>query len=122
MTIILVVILYYILFGFLTAFSWMNNLGLAKKLVTDKTLFNIYITAELIITSFLVLYAVSYTNSILIIIGGLMFISAFYSIWKREDLLMQLEVIDDQYDLISAFMSLLLAFLIYFFDLAYSTI
>ena len=122
MTIILVVILYYILFGFLTAFSWMNNLGLAKKLVTDKTLFNIYITAELIITSFLVLYAVSYTNSILIIIGGLMFISAFYSIWKREDLLMQLEVIDDLYDLISAFMSLLLAFLIYFFDLAYSTI
>jgi hypothetical protein len=122
MTIILVVILYYILFGFLTAISWMNNLGLAKKLVTDKTLFNIYITAELIITSFLVLYAVSYTNSILIIIGGLMFISAFYSIWKREDLLMQLEVIDDQYDLISAFMSLLLAFLIYFFDLAYSTI
>lgn len=122
MTIILVVILYYILFGFLTAFSWMNNLGLAKKLVTDKTLFNIYITAELIITSFLVLYAVSYTNSILIIIGGLMFISAFYSIWKREDLLMQLEVIDDQYDLIAAFMSLLLAFLIYFFDLAYSTI
>jgi hypothetical protein len=122
MTIILVVILYYILFGFLTAFSWMNNLGLAKKLVTDKTLFNIYITAELIITSFLVLYAVSYTNSILIIIGGLMFISAFYSIWKREDLLIQLEVIDDQYDLISAFMSLLLAFLIYFFDLAYSTI
>ena len=122
MTIILVVILYYTFFGFLTAFSWMNNLGLAKKLVTDKTLFNIYITAELIITSFLVLYAVSYNNSILIIIGGLMFISAFYSIWKREDLLMQLEVIDDQYDLISAFMSLLLAFLIYFFDLAYSTI
>ena len=100
----------------------MNNLGLAKKLVTDKTVFNIYITAELIITSFLVLYAASYTNSILIIIGGLMFISAFYSIWKREDLLMQLEAIDDQYDLISAFMSLLLAFLIYFFDLAYSTI
>lgn len=122
MTIITVVILYYTFFGFLTAFSWMNSLGLAKKLVVDKMVFNLYITAELLITSFLVVYAVSYANSILIIIGGLLFISAFYSIWKREELIMQFEIIEDQYDLISAFMSLLLAFLIYFFDLAYSTI
>jgi|TARA_B100001059_G_scaffold160032_1_gene159609 hypothetical protein len=100
----------------------MNSLGLAKKLVVDKMVFNLYITAELLITSFLVVYAVSYANSILIIIGGLLFISAFYSIWKREELIMQFEIIEDQYDLISAFMSLLLAFLIYFFDLAYSTI
>ena len=120
MNIILVPILYYTFFGFLIVFSLINNLQITKKLIKQSYLFYLYASVELIIASLLTIYSVIQSNYILLIIGSLLFLSSVYSFWKREELLLQIEQLGNQYEYIGAFMCFFLAALIYFFDSASS--
>jgi hypothetical protein len=116
MEIILIPILYYTFFGFLIIFSILNKIYLTKKLIKETYLFYFYASAELLIASLLVIYSVAQTNYVLVIIGSLLFLSSIYSFWKREELLVQIDLLGNQYEYLAAFMSFFIAALIYFFD------
>ena len=116
MEIILIPILYYTFFGFLIVFSLINNFKLTKILFTQSSLFFLYASVELIIASSLVIYSAIQSNYILLTIGSLLFLSSVYSFWKREELLLQIDQLGNQYEYIGAFMCFFLATLIYFFD------
>ena len=120
MEIILIPILYYIFFGFLIIFSILNKIQLTKKLIKETYLFNFYASAELLIASLLVIHSVAQTNYVLVIIGSLLFLSSIYSFWKREELLVQIDLLGNQYEYLASFMSFFIAALIYFFDSTYS--
>jgi len=120
MEIILIPILYYTFFGFLIIFSILNKIYLTKKLIKETYLFYFYASAELLIASLLVIHSVAQTNYVLVIIGALLFLSSIYSFWKREELLVQIDLLGNQYEYLAAFMSFFIAALIYFFDSTYS--
>lgn len=120
MEIILIPILYYTFFGFLIIFSILNKIQLTKKLINERYLFNFYASAELLIASLLVIHSVAQLNYVLIFIGSLLFLSSIYSFWKREELLVQIDLLGNQYEYLAAFMSFFIAALIYFFDSTYS--
>ena len=120
MEIILIPILYYTFFGFLIIFSILNKIQLTKKLINERYLFNIYASDELLIASLLVIHSVAQLNYVLIFIGSLLFLSSIYSFWKREELLVQIDLLGNQYEYLAAFMSFFIAALIYFFDSTYS--
>ena len=120
MEIILIPIFYYTFFGFLIIFSILNKIQLTKKLIKETYLFNFYASAELLIASLLVIHSVAQTNYVLVIIGSLLFLSSIYSFWKREELLVQIDLLGNQYEYLAAFMSFFIAALIYFFDSTYS--
>jgi len=120
MEIILIPILYYTFFGFLIIFSILNKIYLTKKLIKETYLFYFYALAELLIASLLVIHSVAQTNYVLVIIGSLLFLSSIYSFWKREELLVQIDLLGNQYEYLAAFMSFFIAALIYFFDSTYS--
>ena len=116
MDIILVPILYYTFFGFLIVFSLINNIQITKKLINQPYIFYLYASVELIIASLVVIYSVSQSNYILLTIGLLLFLSSVYSFWKREELLVQVDELGNQYEYIGAFICFFLVALIYFFD------
>tara|TARA_B100000035_G_scaffold255133_1_gene224743 strand:+ start:567 stop:935 length:369 start_codon:yes stop_codon:yes gene_type:complete len=120
MEIILIPILYYTFFGFLIIFSILNKIQLTKKLIRETYLFNFYASAEFLIASLLVIHSFAQLNYVLIIIGSLLFLSSIYSFWKREELLVQIDLLGHQYEYLAAFMSFFIAALIYFFDSAYT--
>ena len=119
MEIILIPILYYTFFGFLIIFSILNKIQLTKKLINERYLFNFYASAELLIASLLVIHSVAQLNYVLIFIGSLLFLSSIYSFWKREELLVQIELLGNQYEYLAVFMSFFMAALIYLFDSTY---
>ena len=116
MDIILVPILYYTFFGFLIVFSLINNIQITKKLINQSYIFYLYASVELIIASLVVIYSSSQSNYILLTIGLLLFLSSVYSFWKREELLVQVDELGNQYEYIGAFICFFLVALIYFFD------
>ena len=120
MQIILIPILYYIFFGFLIIFSILNKIQLTKKLINQPNLFYFYAFAELLMASLLVIHSVLESNYILLLICSLFFLSAIYSFWKREELLVQIDLLGSQYEYIAAFMSFFIAAVIYFFDSTHS--
>lgn len=122
MEIILIPILYYTFFGFLIIFSILNKIQLTKKLIKETFLFNFYALAELLIALLLVIHSVAQLNYVLVIIGSLLFLSSIYSFWKREELLVQIDLLGHKYEYLAAFMSFFIAVLIYFFDSTYSVI
>lgn len=122
MEIILIPILYYTFFGFLIIFSILNKIQLTKKLIKETFLFNFYALAELLIALLLVIHSVAQLNYVLVIIGSLLFLSSIYSFWKREELLVQIDLLGHQYEYLAAFMSFFIAVLIYFFDSTYLVI
>ena len=122
MEIILIPILYYTFFGFLIIFSILNKTQLTKKLIKETFLFNFYALAELLIALLLVIHSVAQLNYVLVIIGSLLFLSSIYSFWKREELLVQIDLLGHQYEYLAAFMSFFIAVLIYFFDSTYLVI
>ena len=120
MQIILIPILYYIFFGFLIIFSILNKIQLTKKLINQPNLFYFYAFAELLMASLLVIHSVLESNYILLLICSLLFLSAIYSFRKREELLVQIDLLGSQYEYLAAFMSFFIAAVIYFFDSTHS--
>lgn len=116
MEIVLIPILYYTFFGFLITFSILNKIQLTKKLISEVNLFYFYASVELIMASLLVIHSVVQSNYILLILCSLLFLSAIYSFWKREELLTQIDLLGSQYEYLATFMCFFLAALIYFFD------
>ena len=84
MDIVLIPILYYTFTGLVIVFSIINDLDLILKITKSKTLFNIYLFAEFLVSGALITYSLLSSNYILLIIGFVIFLSTLGGLWWRD--------------------------------------
>ena len=116
MDIVLIPILYYTFTGLVIVFSIINDLNLILKITKSKNLFNIYLFAELLVSSVLITYSLLSSNYILLIIGFVIFLSTLGGLWWRDSAIKMMNEAGTKYDYSGALACFLLAALIYFFD------
>ena len=116
MDIVLIPILYYTFTGLVIVFSIINDLNLILKITKSKNLFNIYLFAELLVSSTLITYSLLSSNYILLIIGFVIFLSTLGGLWWRDSAIKMMNEAGTKYDYSGALACFLLAALIYFFD------
>ena len=116
MEIVLIPLIYYTLCGFVIVFSIINDLDLLIKITKSKTMFNIYLFVELLVSSTLITYSILISNYILLIIGFLTLLSTFGGLWWRDSALKMMNEAGNKYDYSTALTCFFLAALIYFFD------
>ncbi len=116
MEIVLIPLVYYTFSGLLIVFSIINDLDLVLKITKSKTLFNIYLFAELLVSSTLITYSLLSSNYILLIIGFVIFLSTLGGLWWRDSAIEMMNKASTKYDYSGALTCFLLAALIYFFD------
>ena len=116
MDIVLIPILYYTFTGLVIVFSIINDLDLILKITKSKTLFNIYLFAEFLVSGALITYSLLSSNYILLIIGFVIFLSTLGGLWWRDSAIKMMNEAGTKYDYSGALTCFLLAALIYFFD------
>ena len=121
MNLALIVISYYLLAGLLIIFSHINNFGLLIKISNNKTIFNSYVSLELLISILLLIHSQLSSNLFLMVLGFLALISAIYTFSIREESKKIMKELGVTYDYIGMFTYLILAALIYYSDITHST-
>ena len=121
MNLALIVISYYIFAGLLIIFSHINNFGLLIKISNNKTIFNSYVSLELLISILLLIHSQLSSNLFLMVLGFLALISAIYTFSIREESKKIMKELGVTYDYIGMFTYLILAALIYYSDITHST-
>ena len=121
MNLALIVISYYLFAGLLIIFSHINNLNLLIKISNNKTIFNSYVSLELLISILLLIHSQLSSNLFLMVLGFLALISAIYTFSIREESKKIMKELGVTYDYIGMFTYLILAALIYYSDITHST-
>ena len=121
MNLALIVISYYLLAGLLIIFSHINNYNLLIKISNNKTIFNSYVSLELLISILLLIHSQLSSNLFLMVLGFLALISAIYTFSIREESKKIMKELGVTYDYIGMFTYLILAALIYYSDITHST-
>ena len=121
MNLALIVISYYLFAGLLIIFSHINNLNLLIKISNNKTIFNSYVSLELLISILLLIHSQLSSNLFLMVLGFLALISAIYTFSIREESKKIMKELGVTYDYIGMFTYLILAALIYYSDTTHST-
>ena len=121
MNLALIVISYYLFAGLLIIFSHINNLNLLIKISNNKTIFNSYVSLELLISILLLIHSQLTSNLFLMVLGFLALISAIYTFSIREESKKIMKELGVTYDYIGMFTYLILAALIYYSDTLHST-
>ena len=120
MNLALIVISYYLFAGLLIIFSHINNFNLLIKISNDKTIFNSYVSLELLISILLLIHSQLSSNLFLMVLGFLALISAIYTFSIREESKKIMKELGVTYDYIGMFTYLILAALIYYSDTMHS--
>ena len=120
MNLALIVISYYLFAGLLIIFSHINNLNLLIKISNNKTIFNSYVSLELLISILLLIHSQLTSNLFLMVLGFLALISAIYTFSIREESKKIMKELGVTYDYIGMFTYLILAALIYYSDTMHS--
>ena len=120
MNLALIVISYYLLAGLLIIFSHINNFNLLIKISNNKTIFNSYVSLELLISILLLIHSQLSSNLFLMVLGFLALISAIYTFSIREESKKIMKELGVTYDYIGMFTYLILAALIYYSDTIHS--
>ena len=120
MNLALIVISYYLFAGLLIIFSHINNFNLLIKISNDKTIFNSYVSLELLISILLLIHSQLTNNLFLMVLGFLALISAIYTFSIREESKKIMKELGVTYDYIGMFTYLILAALIYYSDTLHS--
>jgi hypothetical protein len=121
MNLALIVISYYLFAGLLIIFSHINNFNLLIKISNNKTIFNSYVSLELLISILLLVHSQLSSNLFLMVLGFLALISAIYTFSIREESKKIMKELGVTYDYIGMFTYLILAALIYYSDITHST-
>ena len=121
MNLALIVISYYLFAGLLIIFSHINNFNLLIKISNNKTIFNSYVSLELLISILLLIHSQLSSNLFLMVLGFLALISAIYTFSIREESKKIMKELGVTYDYIGTFTYLILAALIYYSDTTHST-
>ena len=121
MNLALIVISYYLFAGLLIIFSHINNFNLLIKISNNKTIFNSYVSLELLISILLLIHSQLSSNLFLMVLGFLALISAIYTFSIREESKKIMRELGVTYDYIGMFTYLILAALIYYSDTLHST-
>ena len=121
MNLALIVISYYLFAGLLIIFSHINNFSLLIKISNNKTIFNSYVSLELLISILLLIHSQLSSNLFLMVLGFLALISAIYTFSIREESKKIMKELGVTYDYIGMFTYLILAALIYYSDTMHST-
>ena len=121
MNLALIVISYYLFAGLLIIFSHINNFNLLIKISNNKTIFNSYVSLELLISILLLIHSQLSSNLFLMVLGFLALISAIYTFSIREESKKIMKELGVTYDYIGIFTYLILAALIYYSDITHST-
>jgi protein-S-isoprenylcysteine O-methyltransferase Ste14 len=121
MNLALIVISYYLFAGLLIIFSHINNFNLLIKISNNKTIFNSYVSLELLISILLLIHSQLSSNLFLMVLGFLALISAIYTFSIREESKKIMKELGVTYDYIGMFTYLILAALIYYSDITHST-
>ena len=121
MNLALIVISYYLFAGLLIIFSHINNFNLLIKISNNKTIFNSYVSLELLISILLLIHSQLSSNLFLMVLGFLALISAIYTFSIREESKKIMKELGVTYDYIGMFTYLILAALIYYSDTIHST-
>ncbi len=121
MNLALIVISYYLFAGLLIIFSHINNFNLLIKISNNKTIFNSYVSLELLISILLIIHSQLSSNLFLMVLGFLALISAIYTFSIREESKKIMKELGVTYDYIGMFTYLILAALIYYSDTTHST-
>jgi len=121
MNLALIVISYYLFAGLLIIFSHINNFNLLIKISNNKTIFNSYVSLELLISILLLIHSQLSSNLFLMVLGFLALISAIYTFSIREESKKIMKELGVTYDYIGMFTYLILAALIYYSDTLHST-
>ena len=121
MNLALIVISYYLFAGLLIIFSHINNFNLLIKISKNKTIFNSYVSLELLISILLLIHSQLSSNLFLMVLGFLALISAIYTFSIREESKKIMKELGVTYDYIGMFTYLILAALIYYSDTLHST-
>ena len=121
MNLALIVISYYLFAGLLIIFSHINNFNLLIKISKNKTIFNSYVSLELLISILLLIHSQLSSNLFLMVLGFLALISAIYTFSIREESKKIMKELGVTYDYIGMFTYLILAALIYYSDITHST-
>ena len=121
MNLALIVISYYLFAGLLIIFSHINNFNLLIKISNNKTIFNSYVSLELLISILLLIHSQLTNNLFLMVLGFLALISAIYTFSIREESKKIMKELGVTYDYIGMFTYLILAALIYYSDTTHST-
>ena len=121
MNLALIVISYYLFAGLLIIFSHINNFNLLIKISNNKTIFNSYVSLELLISILLLIHSQLTSNLFLMVLGFLALISAIYTFSIREESKKIMKELGVTYDYIGMFTYLILAALIYYSDITHST-
>ncbi len=121
MNLALIVISYYLFAGLLIIFSHINNFNLLIKISNNKTIFNSYVSLELLISILLLIHSQLSSNLFLMVLGFLALISAIYTFSIREESKKIMKELGVTYDYIGMFTYLILAALIYYSDTMHST-
>ena len=121
MNLALIVISYYLFAGLLIIFSHINNFNLLIKISNNKTIFNSYVSLELLISILLLIHSQLSSNLFLMLLGFLALISAIYTFSIREESKKIMKELGVTYDYIGMFTYLILAALIYYSDITHST-
>ena len=121
MNLALIVISYYLFAGLLIIFSHINNFNLLIKISNNKTIFNSYVSLELLISILLLIHSQLSSNLFLMVLGFLSLISALYAFRIREESKKIMKELGVTYDYIGMFTYLILAALIYYSDITHST-
>ena len=98
MEIVLIPLVYYTFSGLVIVFSIINDLDLVLKITKSKTLFNIYLFAELLVSSALITYSLLSSNYILLIIGFVIFLSTLGGLWWRDSAFKMMNEASTKYD------------------------
>lgn len=120
MNLALIVISYYLFAGLLIIFSHINNFNLLIKISNNKTIFNSYVSLELLISILLLIHSQLSSNLFLMVLGFLALISAIYTFSIREESKKIMKELGVTYDYIGMFTYLILAALIYYSDTLHS--
>ena len=120
MNLALIVISYYLFAGLLIIFSHINNFNLLIKISNNKTIFNSYVSLELLISILLLIHSQLSSNLFLMVLGFLALISAIYTFSIREESKKIMKELGVTYDYIGMFTYLILAALIYYSDTIHS--
>ena len=121
MNLALIVISYYLFAGLLIIFSHINNFNLLIKISNNKTIFNSYVSLELLISILLLIHSQLSSNLFLMVLGFLALISAIYTFSIREESKKIMKELGVTYDYIGMFTYLILSALIYYSDTTHST-
>ena len=121
MNLALIVISYYLFAGLLIIFSHINNFNLLIKISNNKTIFNSYVSLELLISILLLIHSQLTSNLFLMVLGFLALISALYTFRIREETKKIMKELGVTYDYIGMFTYLILAALVYYADTVNTT-